>query len=106
MKSPGRSRPWVDFDAGDRARDRRDHAWQQWHAGRVQGVGDTVGEDRMHARPGGEDLGRANTSRSRVPAVSGRNVTAKLRRGAPDQPEATHRDKGTEAGRWAWRAEG
>ncbi len=51
----------------------RDHPRQQRHAGVVERVRDAVGEQRVDARPGGEDLERADVPRaagSRLRAAS------------------------------------
>ena len=73
---------WISMP-GERAREHRDQARQQRHAGLVQRVRDAVGEQRVDAGPGREDLGRP---RRRAPP--GR---ARARRARRDGPPRTTR---------------
>ena len=70
----------MDLDSGDRARDRRDQPRQHRHAGAVQGVREPMGEQRVDARPGREDLERADVAGGRIAALRGADVTPDLRR--------------------------
>ena len=56
----------------------RDQPRQQRHAGVVEGVRGAVGEERMDARPGREDLERADVARGRVAAARGGDVAPHL----------------------------
>ena len=56
----------VDLDPGHRARERRDQPRQQRHAGAVQRVREPMGEQRVQARPRGEDLQRADVPGRRI----------------------------------------
>ena len=84
----------MDLDArsrcGSRSTSRRG---TQRHVGRVQRVGDAVGEDRVHARIGEQDLDRADRARGRVAVAGGRDVLAQLARHACDRATAPSRER-------------
>jgi hypothetical protein len=81
----------VDLDPGHSARNRRDRTRDDRHTGAVQSMRHAVGEDRVHAWPGGEDLERPNPPGRRIAAVCGGNVTSNLSRGARKEAEPEHR---------------
>ena len=49
----------------------------------VQRVREPMGEQRVHARPGREDLERADVARGRIAALGRRDVAPDLRRDPP-----------------------
>ena len=55
----------------------------------VEGVGDPVGEQRLHARPAGEDLDRADAARGGIAIARGGDVEPTSLHDAPQcsQPE-------------------
>ena len=63
------------------------------HARLVEGVRDAVGEQRLHARPAGEDLDGADAARRGV-AIAGRgDVAADLPHDPAEGSDAEHRQK-------------
>ncbi len=68
----------MDLDPGERPRDERDRARQQRHFGCVQGVGHAVGEQRLDARPGRDDLERLHAARRGIAVARDGDVPAQL----------------------------
>ena len=63
----------MDLDPGDR-RDTAATRAEERHAGAVQRVRDAVGEHRMDARPGGQDLERPDVSSRWIAGSRGADV--------------------------------
>ena len=95
MKKPvADPRGRMDLDPGHRARDGSDQRAAQRHAGPVQGVREPVREQRVHARPGREDLDETDAARRRI-AAAGRGDVApdsrpalRVGRPSPSMPQA------------------
>ncbi len=64
----------VDLDPGDGAGQVGDRPRRQRHPGLAQGVGDAVGEQRLHAGPAGEDLEGGDPLRRRVAVARGVDI--------------------------------
>ena len=73
-------RPGVDLDSGDRACEHRDRARDDRHPCIIEGVRNPVGEQRVDARPGGEDLNRTDAPRRRVAIAGGEHISTQLPR--------------------------
>jgi hypothetical protein len=80
----------MDLDPGRRPRHVRDQARHQGHRSGVQRVADAMAEDRVHARVGEHDLGRADRASGRIAVARGRDVLADLTRHAADCPQTPH----------------
>ena len=72
------ARGGVDLDTGERASEHRDHARQDRHLGALQRVCDAVGEQRMDARPGREDLELPGAASRRIAVPCSQQVAANL----------------------------
>jgi hypothetical protein len=81
----------MDLDPSHRARDRRDRARKDRHTGPMESVRNPVRKKRMHARPRGEYLQRADAASGRIATVGGGDVAPDLRRGAGEEPKPEHR---------------
>ena len=91
--SPIRAAGWISIPVTDRATAASTRG-SSGHAGVVQGVGDTMGEQGVHPGPRRQHLERADPGGRRIPALGDRDVAPDLRRGALDQAEAGHAIKG------------
>ena len=84
---PGRR---MDLDPGHRPARVGERHRHQRHPGLVQGVGDAVGEDRLHAGPVHEDLGGADAARRGVAIARRGDVRPDLLDHALQGAEAEH----------------
>ena len=82
----------MDLDPGQRPRAHRDRARQQRHARLVQRVGDAMGQQRVDARPGRQDLHRPHTTRRGIAVARGVHVATQLFRDLCEHAEAGHAD--------------
>ena len=80
----------MNFDPGQRTGQRGNGAGQQGDPGAVERVGDPVSEKRVDARPGGEDLERADAGRGRVAALGRGDIAPDLGSRTRDQLERPH----------------
>ena len=84
-----RAAGWISIPVMVRVQ-HRDQARQQRHAGGVHGVGDAVGEQRVDAGPGGDDLGGLDAARGRVALARGEDVTPDLACHPGERAEVGH----------------
>ena len=73
----------MDLDVRERAREEREQPRRDRHAVLAQRVRHAVREQRLHARPGGEDLERRHAARGGIALVRGRDVAPQLAGDAP-----------------------
>ena len=91
MNSPSPTRAArMDLDPGQRARDVGQRPRRHRDAGAAQRVRDAVGQQRVDAGPGGEDLGGRDALRRRVAVARRRDVAADLSGDAAQGPESEH----------------
>ena len=80
----------VDLDPGQRAREVRERARRHRDAGGVQRVRHAVHEQRVQARPAGQDLGGRDAGGRRVALAHGRHVAPQLTGDPADRPQTQH----------------
>ena len=79
----------MDLDPGHDAARVRQQTGHERHVRLVQRVRDPVGEDRVHARVGEQDLRRSGRARGRVAVAGRRDILAQLARHACDRGQAS-----------------
>ena len=85
----------VDLDPGHRPGQVGDHPRHERHAGLAQGMGEAVGEQRLHAGPAEQDLEGGDALSGRVAIARGSDVGAHL----PDHQPLSSRIHGAKKGR-------
>ena len=88
----------MNLDSGHRAGNGGDEARQDRHPALMQRMGGPVGEQRVHARPRGEDRQRADPASRRVPALHRGDIAVDLPQHRCDQALAKHHSQATDAG--------
>jgi hypothetical protein len=80
----------VDLNPGQRARHVGQRARRERHPRARQRVRDAVGQQRVQARPAGDDLGRRDVPRRRVALTHGRDVPPQLAGHSSDRAQTQH----------------